>query len=187
MRYGIRTHDMDYERARVRSLEELAERWAGPDAGPVTLADLPPGDEDEGIYVIDLIEAILDNWNETYVVIVPNRGAIPNLPDDAIVEANALVNAYGVHPIQTGPLPEALAAHLHHYAAVQHHMVKAALTGDRQAALHAFLLDPTLQARLDTDQTKALLDEMLAANAEHLPLLTQRARPSSGVGVAGGA
>jgi alpha-galactosidase len=173
MRYGITTHDMAYERARVQRLEDLARRWTAPDAGPVTLADLPPGDEDEGIEVVDLIEAIVANRNITFVVNAPNRGAIPNLPDDAIVEVNAQVNAYGVRPIQAGPLPEALAAHLRHYVAFQQHVVKAALTGDRKAALHAFLLDPTLQARLDLDQTQALLDELLDANQPYLPLFEQ--------------
>ena len=151
MRYGITTHDMDYERARVAQLEGLAASWTAPGADPVTLADLPVGDEDEGIEVIDVIEAIVRNGNITRVVIAPNNGAIPNLPDDAIVEVNAQVNAYGVRPIHAGPLPEALAAHLRHYVAFQQHVVKAALSGDRTAALHAFLLDPTTQSRLDLD------------------------------------
>ena len=98
----------------------------------------------------------MQNGNITRVVIAPNNGAIPNLPDDAIVEVNAQINAYGVRPIHAGPLPEALAAHLRHYVAFQQHVVKAALSGDRKAALHAFLLDPTTQARLDLDQTQAL-------------------------------
>jgi alpha-galactosidase/6-phospho-beta-glucosidase family protein len=136
----------------------------------VTLADLPVGDEDEGIEVIDAIEAIVTNGNITRVVIAPNNGAIPNLPDGAIVEVNAQINAYGVRPIHAGPLPEALAAHLRHYVAFQQHVVKAALSGDRKAALHAFLLDPTTQARLDLDQTQTLLDEMLEANRAYLPL-----------------
>jgi alpha-galactosidase len=169
MRYGITTHDMNYERARVREQEELAARWASPESGPMMLADLPPGDEDEGIEVIAIMEAILDNRNETHVVNVRNGGTIPNLPADAVVEVTALVNAYGIRPIATPPLPEALAAHLRHYAALQHQMVEAALSGDRRAALQAFLLDPMLQARLDVEQTEALLDELLAAQAEHLP------------------
>jgi alpha-galactosidase/6-phospho-beta-glucosidase family protein len=170
MRYGITTHDMDYERARVAQLEGLAATWTAPGAEPVTLADLPVGDEDEGIEVIDAIEAIVRNGNITRVVIAPNNGAIPNLPDDAIVEVNAQINAYGVRPIHAGPLPEALAAHLRHYVSFQQHVVKAALSGDRRAALHAFLLDPTTQARLDLEQTQALLDEMLEANRAYLPL-----------------
>jgi alpha-galactosidase/6-phospho-beta-glucosidase family protein len=86
---------------------------------------------------------------------------------------NAHVNAYVIRPIQPGPLPEPLAAHLRHVVAFQHQVVKAALNGDRDAPLHAFLLEPTIQARLDLDGTKALLDEMLAANAKHLPLFAR--------------
>jgi alpha-galactosidase len=170
MRYGITTHDMDYERARVAGLEQLAATWTAPDAGPVTLADLPTGDEDWGIEVIDLIEAIVDNGNITLVVNAPNEGTIPNLPDEAIVEVNAQINAYGIRPIQTGPLPEPLAAHLRRYYDFQRQVVKAALSGDREEALHAFVLDPNTASRLDIDQTRAMMDELLEAQAKHLPL-----------------
>jgi len=170
MRYGITTHDMAYERSRVRGLEQLAETWTGEGAAPVTLADLPKGDEDEGIEVIDLIEAIVDNGNITLVVNAPNEGTIPNLPDEAIVEVNAQINAYGIRPIQTGPLPETLAAHLRRFFDFQQQVVLAALSGDREQALHAFMLDPNTASRLDLDQTRTMMDEMLEANAQHLPL-----------------
>ncbi|MDX6630319.1 MAG: hypothetical protein QOH00_2565, partial [Gaiellales bacterium] len=39
----------------------------------------------------------------------------------------------------------------------------------REVALEAFLLDPLLAATLTTDETARLLDDMLAANASHLP------------------
>ena len=155
MRYGITTHDMAHERARVKQWEDLARDWTAPDAAPVSLADLPPGSEDEGIEVIEIIEAIEGHRNEV----------------------NASVNAYGVRPIAAGPLPAPLAAHLRHYYALQQQMVKAALSGDRQDALHAFLLEPTIAARLDLDQTAALLDELLEANAEHLPRFSRTPAP----------
>jgi alpha-galactosidase len=173
VRYGIKTHDMDYERRRVKQFKDLAEAWTQPDAGPVRLDDLPPGDEDEGIEVIQIMEAIVANRSETHIVNAVNNGVIPNLPHEAIVEVNASVNAYGVRPIYAGPLPDALAAHLRNYVALQRQMVRAALTGDRQAALHAFLLEPTIGARLDLKQTESLLDELLAAHAEHLPQFHQ--------------
>ncbi|MGH2909283.1 MAG: hypothetical protein ACRDK8_08310, partial [Solirubrobacteraceae bacterium] len=170
MRYGITTHDMAHERARVRGLEQLAEQWTTAEAGPVTLADLPPGEEDTGILVVDIIEAIVDNRNECHIVNTVNHGAIPNLPDEAVVELTAHVNAYGIRPIHVGPLPEPLAAHLRHYVALEQQMVRAALTGDRRAVRHAFLLDPVVQSTLDLEQTDALLDDMLEANGAHLPL-----------------
>ena len=84
----------------------------------------------------------------------PNNGAIPNLPDEAIVEVNAQINGYGIRPIQTGPLPETLAAHLRRYFDFQQQVVQAALSGDREQALHAFMLDPNTASRLDLDQTR---------------------------------
>ena len=53
-------------------------------------------------------------------------------------------------------------------------MVKAALSGRRDDALRAFLLDPNMQARLDLEQTEQLLDEMLEANARWLPQFAGR-------------
>jgi alpha-galactosidase len=169
MRYGITVHDMDEQTARVDGLEQLAATWTSPDAGRVTLADLPPGDEDEGIEVIEIIEAIVANRSEVHVVNARNDGAIDNLPDDAVVEVLAQVNGYGVRPLRAGPLPEALAAHLRAYVSVQKQMVKAALSGSRDDLLQAFLLDPMTQSRLDLEQTAALVDEMLAANKRYLP------------------
>jgi alpha-galactosidase len=169
MRYGITTHDMAYEKARVAGLEQLAATWTADDT-PVTLADLPKGDEDEGIEVIDMIEDIVENRNAIRVVNALNHGAIPNLPDDAVVEVNAHIGGYGIRPISAGPLHPALAAHLNHYFNFQKQVVKAALSGDRNEALHAFVLDPTTASNLDLDQTQALLDEMLEANKRFLPL-----------------
>jgi alpha-galactosidase len=54
--------------------------------------------------------------------------------------------------------------------AFERQVVRAALSGDRQQALHAFLLDPNMQARLELEQIGQLLDEMLEANERWLPL-----------------
>jgi alpha-galactosidase/6-phospho-beta-glucosidase family protein len=170
VRYGMRTRDMDNQRRRFDRLQRLADEQIQRDGGGVTLTDVSDEVEDLGVEAIDIIEAIVENRNDTRVVNTVNHGAIPNLPDDAIVEVNASINAYGVRPIYAGPLPEPLAEHLRQYVALQKQMVKAALSGDRQAALHAFLLEPTIAARLDLEQTQALLHEMLAAHSAQLPL-----------------
>ena len=175
MRYGITMHDMDEQRARYDELAELTAAWTAPGASAVGLADLPFGDEEEGIEVIAIMEAIVANRSEVHVVNARNDGAISNLPDDAVVEVLAEVNGHGVMPLRSGALPEALAAHLRHYVAVQKQMVKAALSGERRDVLHAFLLDPMTQSKLDLEQTEAMLDEMLAANAAYLPRFARAA------------
>jgi alpha-galactosidase len=169
MRYGLHIFRMEDQLRRAREWEELAQRWTAPDAGPVSLADLPFGHQDAGIEVMGVMEAIALNRNEVYIVNTVNRGAIPNLPDKAVVEVPALVNRSGIHPLRVGPLPTVLAAHLTQYCNAQAMMAKAALSGDHQDALHAFLLDPLMQKTLTPERTAELLDEMLEANADMLP------------------
>jgi alpha-galactosidase len=124
---------------------------------------------DEHVQVVDIIEALLENRNEVRVVNVPNQGAIGNLPDDAIVEVSCVVGGSGIVPIHVGDLPDSLAATMHTHIAVQELMVEAALSGERSVALRAFLQEPHIAAALTPEQTEQMLDEMLEAQAEHLP------------------
>src|SRR5690606_2833067 len=51
-----------------------------------------------GDMAVRLIAAMANNTGETFIVNVPNQGAIANLPDDAIVEVPASVDGLGAHP-----------------------------------------------------------------------------------------
>jgi alpha-galactosidase len=97
---------------------------------------------------------------------VINAGAIPNLPDDAIVEVPAVVSAMGVQPIQMPPLPDGIAALCNRQVAIQGLVVEAGVTGDREAALQAMALDPLVP---DMNTARALLDELLTVHAPYLP------------------
>jgi alpha-galactosidase/6-phospho-beta-glucosidase family protein len=170
MSHGRHIYVMDNERARAQVWNDVAARWSRPEhAAEVSLANLPSGPEDAGIEVVDVIQSLVENRGERYIVNVRNGGAIPNLPDEAIVEVQAVVDAYGIRPVATEPLRDSLAAHLYVHWATQELTVRAALSGDRQLALEAFLLDPLLAATLTAEATSQLLDEMLAANAALLP------------------
>jgi len=174
MKYGVPVHDMEHERARVRQWEQLVEQsWppvcggsGGGDGERVSLAELPA---DEPVQVVELVEALVENRNEIHVVNLPNRGAIENLPYDAIVEVSCLVGGYGIRPVHVGPLPEPVAATLRQHITAQELTVEAALSGDRHVALQAFLQDPQIAARLAPEETAALLDELLEAHADYLP------------------
>jgi alpha-galactosidase len=166
MKYGLWVHDMEHERARARKWEQLAEQLARGEGGDVSWDALPT---DEGVQVVQIMEALIEDRNEIHVVNVPNRGAIDNLPADAIVEVSALVGGYGIRPIHVGLLPEAIAATLRQHITTQELTVEAALTGDRRVARQAFLQDPQMAARLTPEATTALLDELLEAHADYLP------------------
>jgi alpha-galactosidase len=97
---------------------------------------------------------------------VVNDGALPGLPDWAVVEVPGVMSASGVTPLRVPPLPPAITAVLNQQAAIQDRVVEAAVHGDRHAALQALLLDP-----LTTNYTAAekMLDELLRAHADALP------------------
>src|SRR5260370_17984370 len=99
---------MTKEGGRAQKWQDLAERRGRPEnAAEVSLANLPPGDEDWGIEVIDVIQAILENRNQVFVVTTVNHGSQTNLPPDAVVELSALLTAYGIHPLYTPEIPAA--------------------------------------------------------------------------------
>jgi alpha-galactosidase len=165
MMYDNPVHDLKIERDVIKEWEALVGRWLRGEE-EVCLEDIP---EIEPVQVVEVMEAIALNRNEVHVLNLPNRGAIDNLPNEAIVEVSTLVNRYGMNPVHVGPLPEALAAHLRHHLAVQELTLEAALTGDRRIARQAFELDPFVAGRLTIEEAKSLLDEMLQAHAAYLP------------------
>jgi alpha-galactosidase len=165
MQHNLHVHDMDHERERSAHWADLAAKLASGEQ-ELSLNVLP---EDEAIEVVEIIEDIIENRNAIHVVNVINGGAISNLPEDAVVEVSSVVNGYGISPMNIGEIPEAWAAVLRSHITCQELTAEAALTGDYDIALQAYLTDPTMAARLTPAETKALLDEMLAAHAAYLP------------------
>jgi alpha-galactosidase len=173
MRYGRHIYDMDAQRERVRSWEQVAARWAA-EGGQHRLADLPHGPEDEGIVVADVMASVIESRREIFVVNTINQGLIPNLPATAAVEVPAVVDAEGIHANGIGALPAGLAAVLSRHALVEELTAEAALTGSRQLLRQAMAADPLLDATLEPAEIEALTSEMLAANAAFLPQFATR-------------
>lgn len=120
-----------------------------------------------GEKAFDIIHSVLTDSGELLLAAnVPNRGCIPNLPPDAIVEVPATVGAGGITGLTVGELPEGIAALCNTQIGVQKLVVEAAVTGSRQIALQAMLADPVVQS---ADAASRCLDELLAAHKEHLP------------------
>lgn len=171
MRHGVVVHDMEKRRARACKWEQVTERLArGEEESSLDVLCEEVSEQVGPVGpVVEVIEALIENRNEIHVVNVPNRGAIDNLPPEAIVEVSAMVGGYGIQPIHVGPLPEPVAATLRQHITVQELTVEAALTGDRQIALQAFLQDPQIASVLTPEGTVDLLDELLEAHADYLP------------------
>ena len=102
---------------------------------------------------------------------VPNDGLIDDLPHGCTVEVPCLVDGNGVQPTRIGALPPQLAALIRTNVNVQELTVEAALTGKREHAYHAAMLDPHTAAELDLDQIWALVDALLEEHGDWVPPL----------------
>ncbi len=120
-----------------------------------------------GEQAVEIIDCLANGRTRLFdAVNVPNQGTIAGLPDEAIVEAPAAVGPVGVKPFSPGALPSGvmpfLSARCHQVRLV----ADAALYRDRECALQALLADPMVT---EFDSAEPMLDELLAAHAEHLP------------------
>ena len=78
-----------------------------------------------------LVASLHAGTEDVQVVNVRNGGAIPNLPDDAVVEVAATVDRDGAHPLPVEPLAPEMLALVEHAKAYELLAVEAAITGDR--------------------------------------------------------
>ncbi len=100
---------------------------------------------------------------------VLNRGLIPNLPANAIVEVPCLVDKSGVMPCAIGDLPEQLAALNRTNINPQLLTIEAARTLKKDYIYQAALLDPHTAAELSIDDIVALCDDLIEAHGDWLP------------------
>jgi alpha-galactosidase len=101
---------------------------------------------------------------------VANNGLIDNLPDGCCVEVPCLVDKNGIQPIKIGTLPPHLAALMQTNINVQALTVEAALTNKREHIYHAAMLDPHTAAELSLDQIWSLVDDLIEAHGDWLPV-----------------
>ncbi|WP_367125952.1 6-phospho-beta-glucosidase [Streptomyces phytohabitans] len=93
-----------------------------------------------------LMRAVARNERTTLILNVPNRGAVPGVDHDAVVEVPCLVDASGARPLSTGAVaPDQLGLMLT-LKGVERAAIEAAATGSRDAALRALALHPLVDS-----------------------------------------
>jgi 6-phospho-beta-glucosidase len=95
------------------------------------------------------IRAIVKNQGAILPLDVPNRGTLPFLEDEDIIEAQCRVDAEGPVPRAVAPIPDAPRDLITRVKRYERATVKAALTGERDHLVEALTLNP-LVASHDT-------------------------------------
>lgn len=122
-------------------------------------------------YAAIIIEAVLKNEPKVIYGNVPNRGLIENLPSDGVVEVACMVDRNGVNPCRFGRLPEHLAALCRSNMAFFDLAVGAVLTGDKEMARHALMVDPLSAAVCSLDEISRMFEELYEAERGIVPVL----------------
>lgn len=121
-----------------------------------------------GDMIISIAEAIHNNENAYYVVMVENNGIIENLPDDAIVEVTCLLGQRGPVPFHFGPVSTFYKALLENQYGYERLTCEAYFEGSYVKALQALTLNRTVT---DAKKARKILDELIEANRGYWPEL----------------
>ncbi|MEU8588080.1 6-phospho-beta-glucosidase [Streptomyces sp. NPDC048664] len=116
---------------------------------------------------VDLAAALLGGGGSPYQVVnARNRGTLPFLPDDAVIEVQAAVGPRGPSPLPVVPRVDPLLAGLMaSVTAYEELALDAALRGGRNRVFRALLAHPLVARYGSAD---ALTDRLIAHNREHL-------------------
>ena len=114
----------------------------------------------------ETICSIYNDKNSHIVVTTRNNGAVADLPDDVAVEVSTYMGACGPKNIAFGKLPTAERGWMQIMKAMEQVTEEAAVTGDYNKALTAFILNPQVPGGATA---KRVLDELLIAHEKYLP------------------
>jgi 6-phospho-beta-glucosidase len=114
----------------------------------------------------NLVESLYTNKQDIQTVNTRNNGSIRDLPDDAVVEINAVITKEGPRPLAVGNVPLQVKGIISQMKAFEQLVIKAALSGDYDDAYNALVMNPLVA---DEKKAKAILDKLLEAHKDHLP------------------
>ncbi|GAU78816.1 6-phospho-beta-glucosidase [Fusibacter sp. 3D3] len=129
----------------------------------------------------ECISAIYNDKKLHMVVSTQNKGAIPCLDSESIVEVSSIISACGAEPIVWGEMRPAEKGWLQLMKAMEACTIQAAISGDYGMALEAFTLNPLIQSG---EEAKAVLDELLVAHEQYLPQFKEKITELKRMGIA---
>jgi 6-phospho-beta-glucosidase len=145
---------------------ELLKMYADPDLDekPALLARRGGAYYSEA--AVDLAASLLGGGGSPYQVVnTYNKGTLPFLPDDAVIEVQAAVGAKGPTPLAVAEVDPLYAGLMANVTAYEDLALEAALRGGRDRVFRALLSHPLIG---QYEYAEALTDQLIAHNREHL-------------------
>ncbi|MEV0265116.1 6-phospho-beta-glucosidase [Streptomyces sp. NPDC050617] len=114
---------------------------------------------------VALTSSLLRDTGDVQVVNTLNNGTLPFLPDDAVIEVPATVDARGTHPLPVPALEPLYSGLIANVTAYEHLALEAALKGGGDRVFEALLAHPLVG---QIEYAQKLTDDLIAHNREHL-------------------
>ncbi|WP_028802689.1 6-phospho-beta-glucosidase [Streptomyces sp. 142MFCol3.1] len=115
---------------------------------------------------VDLAASLLGGGGSPYQVVnTYNKGTLPFLPDDAVVEVQAAIGSHGPAPLPVPAVDPLYAGLMANVTAYEDLALEAALRGGRDRVFRALLAHPLIGQYAYAD---TLTDQLIAHNREHL-------------------
>ena len=122
-----------------------------------------------GLFIVDVANSLANDMKKKYLVIVENKGAIKNLPDDAIVEIPCYITKDGPVATYHGlEIPTFYKGMIEQQLASEKCLVDAYMENSYVKALMAFTLNKTVSS---SQKAKEILDRLIEANKGYWPEL----------------
>jgi len=157
----LRLFDAAQRAREMAAAWEITEQYAD---GRLTIDQFLQAVPDD--HATDIIESMWGGLGKAFFINTTNRGAVPNLADDAFLELRCHVDMHGPAPLPVGPFPRGLLALQQQILDTHELTAEAAVTGDRALLRRALLTDPLGHNIADVD---ACIAELLAAERDALP------------------
>ncbi|MFW6157834.1 MAG: glycoside hydrolase family 4 [Planctomycetota bacterium] len=117
-------------------------------------------------HATDIIESMWGGLGKPFFINGPNRGAVPNMDDDAFFELLCDVDLDGFRPLPVGEFPRGLRALQQQVLDTHELTARAAARCDRGLLRRAMATDPIVNSIADGDR---IIDELLEAERDALP------------------
>ncbi len=159
-----RTRANEVEETREKNLFDGIDRYEA--TGQIDESTFYAGSH--GDWIADLAIALKNDTKQRFLVICQNKGAIPNMPYDAMVELPAYVGKQGPEVISRDNIPLFQQGLMMQQLNSEKLLVEGAIEGSYEKVLQAFTLNKTVPSMT---VAKEILDEMIEANKEFWPEL----------------
>jgi alpha-galactosidase len=164
---GTGGYDFDAVAVQRKGALENVEGWSAGTKPVEPLLAQPSREARVGTSAVRIMaDSLAGRESRVPSIIVPNDGYIENVSRDAVVEVPGLVERGEVRGMAVGALPGPVASMVQNEVEIQKLVVDAAVSGSRDLALAALLIDPVVNS---ARKAETLLDDILSSHAGYLP------------------